>query len=198
KQTLPAPAPGRRPQARHQCGIPGCAGFIPLSGVPVSATPLRVVRPSWKQSNAARVLLQAAKWRSREQGLPCDLTLDDVVIPDRCPVLGIPLITGQSKQGENSATLDRIVGSKGYVKGNVAVISWRANHLKNNATLDEIRRLAAWINKVAPSLRRPLAASKSRSRAAASRSSTPSTLNAYSPTAGSCIAKRTGCLTPKG
>src|SRR5262249_53413260 len=113
-------------------------------------------------------------------------------------VFGIRLFTGQSKQKENSATLDRIIPSKGYVRGNVVVVSWRANHLKNNATPDEIRRLAEWINRVAPSLHRPLAASKSRSRAAASRSSTPSTLNAYSPIAGSCIAKRTGSFTPNG
>jgi hypothetical protein len=41
-----------------------------------------------------------------------------------------------------SPTLDRIDNSKGYIVGNVWVISMRANRLKSDATVDELMMLA--------------------------------------------------------
>jgi len=55
-----------------------------------------------------------------------------------CPILGIPLIPGIGAQSPNSPSLDRIIPSLGYVKGNIAVISYRANAMKNDATIDEL------------------------------------------------------------
>jgi hypothetical protein len=37
------------------------------------------------------------------------------------------------------------VPAKGYVKGNVAVISTRANRIKSNATYKEIQMVADWV-----------------------------------------------------
>ncbi len=42
-------------------------------------------------------------------------------------------------------TLDRIIPSRGYVRGNIAVISFRANFLKRDATLDELRKIIRYI-----------------------------------------------------
>ncbi|WP_295842584.1 hypothetical protein [uncultured Xanthomonas sp.] len=93
-------------------------------------------------------LWSSAKNRARQAGVPFDLEPADVVIPERCPVLDIPLSTECGKRSEGTASIDRIVPSLGYVKGNVVVTSWRANRLKNDASLDELRRLfefyAAW------------------------------------------------------
>jgi hypothetical protein len=46
---------------------------------------------------------------------------------------------------DNAPTLDRINNSCGYVPGNVAVISWRANRIKCDATPEELRRIADYV-----------------------------------------------------
>src|SRR5258707_16838 len=86
-------------------------------------------------------MLSTAKIRSRDAGMPFDLTRDDVIIPSHCPVLGIELDPLAKNKADNLPTFDRIDNAKGYVKGNVWVISWRANRLKWNSTLDELRSL---------------------------------------------------------
>lgn len=73
-----------------------------------------------------------------------DFNIDmlDIVIPDMCPLLGIPLLRASvGRKVHGSPSLDRIDPSKGYIKGNVWVISTRANTLKNNATLEELATL---------------------------------------------------------
>ena len=86
-------------------------------------------------------LLSSAKVRSRDAGMPFDITRADVQIPTHCPVLGIALDPLAKGRADNLATLDRIDNTKGYVRGNVWVISWRANRLKWNSTIDELRAL---------------------------------------------------------
>ena len=84
-------------------------------------------------------MLSHAKTRSRLYGIELDITIDDIVIPDTCPLLGLPLYISEGRKSvkNNSPSLDRIDSSKGYVKGNVWVISHRANTIKSDATLDE-------------------------------------------------------------
>ena len=77
--------------------------------------------------------------------MPFDIDASDIIIPSHCPVLGIPIQKNPERLGESSPTLDKIVPSKGYVKGNVAVISARANRLKSDASLAEIEALVAWL-----------------------------------------------------
>lgn len=86
-------------------------------------------------------LLRNAKARAKVSGLEYNLTLTDVPWAAVCPLLGIPLHVNSGKCGPNSPTLDRIDNSKGYVSGNVQIISFRANTIKNNATIDELKRL---------------------------------------------------------
>ena len=92
----------------------------------------------------AQMLLSSCRTRARRLGLPCTITVADIPIPDRCPILDIALAMNRVTMRDNSATIDRIVPSHGYVPGNVIVVSCRANVIKNNATVDEIFRVAAF------------------------------------------------------
>lgn len=91
-------------------------------------------------------MLRGARYRARKAGIPFNLTLEDIIIPDECPVLGIPIRhrDGGKHGDDNSPQLDRIVPSFGYVKGNVMVISGRANRIKSDATYEELEVLTAF------------------------------------------------------
>ena len=92
-----------------------------------------------------KYLLARAKDRANKFNLPFNLTEEDAVIPEFCPILGIKLAYGAANR-ESSPSLDKIIPSLGYVKGNVAVISNRANRLKDNGTSGEHRRIADWMD----------------------------------------------------
>lgn len=87
-------------------------------------------------------MVRAAKARATKAGVPFNLTTEDITIPHECPVLGIPLIVGADKASDNSPSLDRVVPPMGYVRGNVLVISNRANRIKNDATTAELLQVA--------------------------------------------------------
>lgn len=87
-------------------------------------------------------MLMAAKQRAKNQCLEFNLTIDDIVIPDKCPLLEVPFVAGEKGNYEYTPSLDRIDPNKGYVKGNVWVITKRANTMKNNATRAELLKFA--------------------------------------------------------
>jgi|SRR5690554_1529436 len=101
----------------------------------------------FRKNNPEKFLLKKAKERARERNLDFDISEEDIEIPEVCPVLGIALRAGKGKVTDNSPTLDRSDNSKGYVKGNVQVISWRANRLKSDMSLEEAERLYKWLKK---------------------------------------------------
>lgn len=105
-------------------------------------------RMGWARDNYPRhvvtYILRNARRRARIQGVPFNITKTDIVIPDVCPILGIPItINSYYNDGRkgwgNSPSLDRIIPEKGYVPGNIHVISLRANRIKCDATLEELR-----------------------------------------------------------
>lgn len=89
-------------------------------------------------------MLQRARKRAKENGLDFSITEGDVLIPFRCPVLGIPMSLEGSV--DNSPSLDRIKNDAGYIKGNVIVVSHRANRMKGDSTPEELRRLSDFYN----------------------------------------------------
>lgn len=97
----------------------------------------------WRTNSPAEYLLSAAKQRARRGELPFNIDVTDIVIPECCPLLGIRLVAFGGKRTDATPSLDRIETMKGYVKGNIWVISWRANRLKCDATLDELRGIVA-------------------------------------------------------
>lgn len=106
----------------------------------------------WRQKDPKRswavYAVGGAKQRAHKAGVSFDLSNDYVrsIIPDTCPIFNTPFIfIGGKKMRLDSPTLDRIKPELGYVKGNVAVISAKANAIKSSATADEIQAVADWL-----------------------------------------------------
>ena len=92
-------------------------------------------------------MYRRAKSRAVQSGLEFNLDKEDIQIPTHCPVLGIPLVVHKGTSGgrDNSPALDRVDNSKGYVKGNVLVISHLANMMKSSANVEQLIRFSEWI-----------------------------------------------------
>lgn len=89
-------------------------------------------------------LLYSVRHRAKQLGLPFNLTIDDIVIPDICPLLNVPIKKDNLGRGYHptSPSVDRIIPKLGYVRGNIQIISARANLIKNDATLEEFELIA--------------------------------------------------------
>ena len=83
-------------------------------------------------------LVRAAKHRAKQKGVPFNITWEDLQLIDVCPVLGIPIFSNSRNNG-NAPSIDRFIPSLGYTKGNVFLISRRANVLKGDATIEEVK-----------------------------------------------------------
>jgi len=93
-----------------------------------------------------RYILRSARNRSKKYNIPFDLTEEDLVMPEYCPILGFKLEVSTSIRGNpRSASLDKIDNDKGYVKGNVQIISLLANQMKSTANKDELIAFAKWV-----------------------------------------------------
>ena len=103
---------------------------------------------AYYDNNLDMYLLLVAKTRAKKTGLPFNLSREDVVVPTHCPVFGTPLIRGTRGFHESSPSLDRIKPELGYVKGNIIVISFKANRMKQNATIEELEKLASFYRKL--------------------------------------------------
>lgn len=84
------------------------------------------------------------KKRAKLKGFDFNLELEDIPqIPKFCPILGIPIVIneGNHQPTDNSPSVDRIDSKKGYIKGNIRIISNRANRIKADATIEELRKV---------------------------------------------------------
>lgn len=86
-------------------------------------------------------MLFNARSRAAASHLPFELTIDDIHIPTVCPVFGTALKRQRGGMTDDSPSLDRLKPCLGYVRGNVWVISMRANRIKADATLAELELL---------------------------------------------------------
>lgn len=86
-------------------------------------------------------LLRGSKSNSKARNLEHSIDESDLVIPERCPLLGIKLDSSLPARSHGLPSLDRIDNSKGYIKGNVWIISYLANRLKSNATLEMFKTI---------------------------------------------------------
>lgn len=95
-------------------------------------------------------MFTAAKYRAEQKGIEFDIDIDDIIIPDKCPILECDFVYGTSNNYSYSPSLDRIDNSKGYIKGNIQVISSKANTMKNSATQEELVKFCKNILRYSP------------------------------------------------
>jgi hypothetical protein len=91
-------------------------------------------------------MIRRARKRAKAAGIPFDLQVEDILpLPQICPVLGVPFIVG--RRSPCNPSLDRIDNTRGYICGNVAVISDRANRIKRDGTAEEHQQIADWMRR---------------------------------------------------
>ena len=116
---------------------------MPYSDKERQAEFLREWEREKRKNNPEYYLWKAAKRRARTKGLDFDIEVSDIIIPQLCPLLNIPIIheVGKGYRNPHSPSLDRIKNHLGYVKGNILVVSWRANFIKGDASIAELELL---------------------------------------------------------
>lgn len=87
-------------------------------------------------------MVTRAKNRAIEKGLPFNITREDVVFTDTCPILEIKLNWEGGPRDKNTPSLDKIIPEKGYVKGNIRIVSNLANMMKSEANFEELKLFA--------------------------------------------------------
>jgi len=108
----------------------------------------RIAQATWYDKNrrAAKIrgMLGRAKKRVKVSGLEFSITARDIEpFPEICPVLGLALNWERAgRAAGDSPSLDRLDNRKGYIRGNVMIISNRANMIKQDATAEEVQAVA--------------------------------------------------------
>jgi|SRR5271166_807386 len=110
---------------------------------------LRAQMQEYYKVNRNIWLYNRSKRRAREDGIEFTIELSDIIIPTYCPLLGIEL-TNELGHGQlqSNSSIDRIDSSKGYIKGNVQVISRLANTMKSSATSEQLITFAKNVLKI--------------------------------------------------
>lgn len=96
-----------------------------------------------------KYLLNQAKKRAKEKGLEFNLDESDIVIPTHCPIFLFQLneVYSPIEERDYAPSVDRLDITKGYIKGNVYVISFKANRHKSAMTLGDIERLYKYVKR---------------------------------------------------
>lgn len=109
-------------------------------------------RARWKDKDPEWAWALAAVWSARRRAskaaVAFNLTNEYVrsILPSHCPVFGTPFMyQGNKKTGAESPSVDRLKPELGYVLGNIAIISLKANAIKQNANAEEIQKVADWL-----------------------------------------------------
>jgi len=104
----------------------------------------RVHSENFRKEKPKAKMLSSAKQRAKKSSTPFDLSLEDIPDWGVCPVLGVKM----EPKTRYAPSLDKISPQKGYVKGNIQVISRLANTMKQDATQEELERFAKWVLKI--------------------------------------------------
>lgn len=104
--------------------------------------PCKKSRVDWQAVPFEKRMYNRVKTRAKNKNLPFNLDLEDIKLPEICPVLRQPLVYGDV---DWTYSIDRIKPELGYIKGNIIIMSNRANRLKNNATAEELEAVAKFI-----------------------------------------------------
>lgn len=105
----------------------------------------KVYQQEYHKNNPKRRLIQAARRRAARENLPIDITYEDIVVPEFCPILGLKLEPGKGKVCDTSPTIDKKIPALGYTKNNIRVISFKANRYKSDMTIENVERLLEYL-----------------------------------------------------
>lgn len=96
-----------------------------------------------REENPALRLINSTKKTAKTKNLEHNITVEDLILPKFCPLLEIEIdySAGNGKSMFNPS-VDRIDSTKGYIKGNVEVMSMLANAMKNKATVEQLKTFA--------------------------------------------------------
>jgi len=89
-----------------------------------------------------------AQHRAKKKGIPFTISIEDIIIPETCPLLGIPLVSTNNKRDPRNPSLDQKVPGEGYTPDNIWVVSSRANWIKSDATIQELKTLVENLEKL--------------------------------------------------
>lgn len=93
-------------------------------------------------------LIRCKRCESKKKEIPFNLDIDYLrsIWTGICPIFNIPIEIGVEGCGSHrSAQLDRVIPELGYIKGNVNYISGRANRIKYDASLAELKQIVYWL-----------------------------------------------------
>jgi hypothetical protein len=97
----------------------------------------------WEENWSRQAICQI-RARARKQNIEFNIDEHDIPLPEKCPIFGLVLVKGIGRQSNNSPSVDRIDPKKGYIKGNVVVVSNLANSMKREATIEDMKKLLAF------------------------------------------------------
>jgi len=117
-----------------------------------------------KEDRIKGYMIRNVKYSSKRRNLDFDLHYEDIKLPEYCPLLNIKLNYNNNKNHKilnlgndydklnfndiSRATIDRIDNSKGYIKGNIIVLSRLANAMKNEANFEQLETFSINIIKL--------------------------------------------------
>lgn len=111
----------------------------------------RAHRRLTRRKDPIGALLRVAKSRAKKKGLEFSISASDLPMLKMCPCCGVEMCMrdGVAKPGPTpqSPSIDRFDSNRGYVPGNVAIICWRCNELKRDASADELRNILVWMER---------------------------------------------------
>lgn len=101
--------------------------------------------------NKVTSMLNNAKKRAIKYNIEFSLTRENIVIPEKCPLLEVVFVLGRGRDYMYTPTIDRVDRTKGYTKDNICIISMLANSMKNAASKEELltfsKNIINYINK---------------------------------------------------
>jgi len=105
-------------------------------------------RDNYRYRDTFKRQFGARRQKALRDNIPFTITLEEIEKPKHCPVFGTELNynwSGENRRDPNKATFDKLIPELGYVPGNVFVISWRANKLKSNMSIEELKKILKYI-----------------------------------------------------